>query len=85
MDLLGWSQRGIFVMPSLVIHWQRKDGMHIPLDRQSTEPLYKQIETYLRQGILSGSLAPDMRLPATRQLAQNLGVNRITMKRHMQN
>lgn len=54
--------------------------MRIPLDRQSTVPLYQQIKTYLRQGILSGSLAPDTRLPASRQLAQDLGVNRITVE-----
>ncbi len=54
--------------------------MRIPLDRQSTMPLYKQIKTYLQQGILSGSLATDTRLPASRQLAQDLGVNRITVK-----
>ncbi len=54
--------------------------MRIPLDRQNTQPLYQQIETYLRQGILSGSLAPDTRLPACRQLARDLGVNRITVE-----
>jgi GntR family transcriptional regulator / MocR family aminotransferase len=54
--------------------------MRIPLDRQSKEPLYKQIATYLRQGILSGSLAPETRLPATRQLAQTLEINRITVE-----
>lgn len=54
--------------------------MRIPLDRQSAVPLYQQIETYLRQGILSGSLAADTRLPASRQLARDLGVNRITVE-----
>ena len=54
--------------------------MRIPLDRQSATPLYQQIKTYLRQGILSGSLAPDTRLPASRQLARDLGVNRITVE-----
>ena len=54
--------------------------MRIPLDRQSEIPLYKQIKTYLQQGILSGSLAADTRLPASRQLAQELGVNRITVE-----
>jgi len=54
--------------------------MRIPLDHQSAEPLYKQIETYLRHGILSGSLAADTRLPASRQLARDLGVNRITVE-----
>ena len=54
--------------------------MRIPLDRQSATPLYRQIKGYLQQGILSGSLAPDTRLPASRQLAQDLGVNRITVE-----
>jgi len=54
--------------------------MRIPLDRQSVVPLYQQIETYLRQGILSGGLAADTRLPASRQLARDLGVNRITIE-----
>src|SRR5512147_1726495 len=54
--------------------------MRIPLDRQSVTPLYQQIKTYLRQGILSGSLAADTRLPASRQLAEDLGVNRITVE-----
>jgi GntR family transcriptional regulator/MocR family aminotransferase len=54
--------------------------MRIPLDRQSEVPLYQQIEDFLRQGILSGSLAPDTRLPASRQLARDLGINRITVE-----
>jgi GntR family transcriptional regulator/MocR family aminotransferase len=54
--------------------------MHILLDRQSSVPLYQQIKTHLRQGILSGSLAVDTRLPASRQLARDLGVNRITVE-----
>jgi GntR family transcriptional regulator/MocR family aminotransferase len=53
--------------------------MRIPLDHQSKIPLYKQIEHYLRQQILSGQLAPATRLPASRQLAQELGVSRITV------
>jgi GntR family transcriptional regulator/MocR family aminotransferase len=55
-------------------------NMRIPIDRQSTIPLYKQIKSYLQQGILSGSLAVDTRLPASRQLAEELGVNRITVE-----
>lgn len=54
--------------------------MRIPLDRQSDIPLYQQIKAHLQQGILSGSFAPDTRLPASRQLARDLGVNRITVE-----
>jgi GntR family transcriptional regulator / MocR family aminotransferase len=54
--------------------------MRIPIDRESDIPLYQQIESFLRQGILSGSLAPETRLPATRELARDLGINRITVE-----
>jgi len=54
--------------------------MRIPIDRQSPIPLYEQIEQHLRQGILNGSLAAETRLPASRQLARDLGVNRITVE-----
>ena len=42
--------------------------------------LYRQIGSYLRQSILSGNLQADTRLPACRQLARDLGVNRITVE-----
>lgn len=54
--------------------------MRIPLDRQSEIPLYQQIESYLRQAILSGNLSANTRLPACRQLAKDLGVNRSTVE-----
>lgn len=54
--------------------------MRIPLDRQNAVPLYQQIETHLRQAILSGRLPAGTRLPATRQLADELGLSRITVK-----
>ncbi len=54
--------------------------MRIPLDRQGQTPLYQQIEHHLRESILSGSLAAGTRLPACRQLAQDLGVNRLTVE-----
>ena len=54
--------------------------MRIPLDRQSETPLYQQIEGYLRQAILSGNLSANTRLPACRQLAHDLGVNRSTVE-----
>ena len=54
--------------------------MRIPLNRESQTPLYQQIKAHLRQGILSGNLAADTRLPASRQLARSLGVNRITVE-----
>ncbi len=54
--------------------------MRIPLDTGSKVPMYRQIGDFLRQSILSGTMAPETRLPATRRLAQDLGVNRITVQ-----
>jgi GntR family transcriptional regulator / MocR family aminotransferase len=54
--------------------------MRIPLDHQSAIPLYRQIEIFLRENIHSGALAADTRLPSSRELAQELGVSRITVK-----
>lgn len=54
--------------------------MRIPLDRESDIPLYQQIGNYLRNAILSGTLTAHTRLPAYRQLAEDLGVNRATIE-----
>lgn len=54
--------------------------MRIPLDPTSDTPLYQQIELALRENILSGALAEGTQLPSTRELAQELGVSRITVK-----
>jgi GntR family transcriptional regulator / MocR family aminotransferase len=54
--------------------------MRIPIDRQLETPLYQQIEEYLRQSIEAGKLPADTRLPAARQLAEELGVSRITVE-----
>jgi DNA-binding transcriptional regulator YhcF (GntR family) len=54
--------------------------MRIPLDRNSEVPLYQQIGAYLKKAITSGNLAAETRLPAYRQLAEDLGVNRTTVE-----
>ncbi len=54
--------------------------MHIPLDRNGKMPLYQQIEDYLRMLIQNGQLSPGTRLPATRRLAQDIDVSRITIQ-----
>ena len=48
----------------------------LPLFRRSGTPLHKQIYSGLRGAVLSGKLAPDTRLPSTRDLAEQLGVSR---------
>jgi 2-aminoadipate transaminase len=49
------------------------------LDRGSREPLYRQLATSVQQRIRSGALPPRTRLPTVRQLAQQLGVTRLTV------
>jgi len=49
------------------------------LDAASEEPLYKQLHHFLREAILSGRLARGVRIPPTRELAGQLGLNRTTV------
>jgi GntR family transcriptional regulator/MocR family aminotransferase len=51
----------------------------INLDRGSALPLYQQVQRQISQFILGAKLAPGTRLPAGRDLAIRLGVNRATV------
>lgn len=53
--------------------------MHIRLDKLRPGPIYLQIADKLREMILDGSLADGQRLPASRELAKSLHINRITV------
>jgi len=52
----------------------------LEIHRSSKIPIYRQIEDFLRQIILSGKMLPNQKLPSTRELASELGVSRITIK-----
>ena len=54
--------------------------MFIQIDRAAHLPIYLQIEDTLRKLIAQGTLRPGERLPSTRQLATQVGVNRITIE-----
>lgn len=49
------------------------------LDSHSTEPLYRQLGLWLREQIVAGRLRRGERLPATRDLAERLHLNRATI------
>src|SRR5437764_8342861 len=49
------------------------------LDNASQIPLYKQLSEYLQSLIEGGNLHPGDRLPPTRELAGQLGLNRNTV------
>jgi len=55
------------------------DIFDVALDRSCDIPLYQQIKQGIVAGIERGDLPPSTRLPATRQLARRLGVNRVTV------
>jgi GntR family transcriptional regulator/MocR family aminotransferase len=51
----------------------------LQLNPKSTEPLYQQLYSALRQKILAGVLDAGMKLPSTRGLSDRLGVSRNTV------
>lgn len=51
----------------------------IPLDRNSEEPIYRQLIRHVRAQIESGSLPAGTRLPASRDLARQLNISRISV------
>lgn len=58
----------------------KKQFPFIQLDFENrSAPLYRQIYEAIRAAILSGELVAETRLPATRLLAENLGVSRLTV------
>src|SRR6266850_4486811 len=58
--------------------WQGT-GVNIPLDRDKPTALPRQIQAHLERLIHERLLTPGMKLPATRELARQLGVNRGTV------
>lgn len=52
----------------------------IELDRNSSVTLFQQLDRALRKLILNGTITARQRLPSSRQLADDLGVSRITVK-----
>ncbi|XEC94261.1 PLP-dependent aminotransferase family protein [Paenibacillus tarimensis] len=46
------------------------------LDDSSSEPLYMQIYSYIKQEIIAGRIPPSAKLPSIRELSDQLGVSR---------
>src|SRR2546427_785180 len=57
----------------------QENWVNIPLDRDKPTALPRQIQAHLERLIHERLLAPGMKLPATRELARQLGVNRGTV------
>ncbi|MBI1259805.1 MAG: aminotransferase class I/II-fold pyridoxal phosphate-dependent enzyme [Chloroflexi bacterium] len=54
-------------------------NLTIPLDRDSEEPIYRQLIRHIRAQVESGSLGAGTRLPASRDLARQLNISRISV------
>lgn len=50
------------------------------IDRRARLPVYAQVEDYIRQRIRSGQWQPGGPIPAERELAQTLGVSRLSVR-----
>jgi len=53
--------------------------LQVPLHRGSSVPIFRQIYSAAREAILCGHFPPGSRLPASRALAEELGVARTTV------
>lgn len=51
----------------------------LPLNRDSEEPIYRQLIRQVKMQIESGTLPPGTRLPASRDLAKTLNISRISV------
>ncbi|MWV46118.1 GntR family transcriptional regulator [Paenibacillus sp. HJL G12] len=55
--------------------------MVISLQLDSDTPLYEQLRNQIVIGIATGELAPQEKLPTVRQLAEELGINTMTVNK----
>ncbi|MGE9641511.1 GntR family transcriptional regulator, partial [Escherichia coli] len=55
--------------------------MLLEIDEQSEQPIYQQLIDQIIVGIAKGELAPNESLPSIRQLADEIGVNMMTVSK----
>lgn len=53
----------------------------IAISATNPDPMYKQVTDQIRDAIVTGSFAPDTRLPSIREMAGELKISHITIKR----
>ena len=53
--------------------------MLLEIDEQSEQPIYQQLIDQIIVGIAKGELVPNESLPSIRQLADEIGVNMMTV------
>ncbi len=55
--------------------------MHIAISKENPDPMHKQVTDQMRDAIAKGTLSPGARLPSIREMARELAVSPITIKR----
>lgn len=55
--------------------------MFIVISPQNPDPMYKQVTDQIKNAIASGSLKPEAKLPSIREMAMELKISMITIKR----
>ncbi len=55
--------------------------MFIVIAPQNPDPMYKQVTDQIKDAIASGALIPETKLPSIREMAKELKISMITIKR----
>ncbi len=55
--------------------------MNIIISNSSMQPIYEQVVSQVKQAILNGNLAPESKLPSVRELAGDLRISALTVKK----
>jgi GntR family transcriptional regulator len=57
------------------------DNLFIVVSPLNPDPMYKQVTDQIKDAIASGTLQPETRLPSIREMARELKISEITIKR----
>lgn len=57
------------------------DNLFIVVSAQNPDPMYKQITDQIKEAIAMGTLQTEAKLPSIREMAQDLNISEITIKR----
>lgn len=55
--------------------------MNIIISNSSMQPIYEQVVSQIKAEIMAGNLAPESRLPSVRELARDIRISALTVKK----
>lgn len=61
-------------------HWQTSDQVAAPLRRSAEQPVYRQLQDLIRSRVAAGTWKPGEMIPTEKNLAQQFGVARMTVR-----